>query len=127
MKQILLSFVIISLFQIASFAYEYSESYVAVGSAASDALELYDYTAGLSYLGPCIQRYENPNQGYYNCICACNDKDAILVVRKINNILSKHPEWGNKPVNVDYGNSTRIINPVAYRNIVNYVRPCLYK
>ena len=127
MRQVLLSFFIISLFQIASFAYEYSEPYFVTGNAASDALELYEYTQGLSYLGPCLQQYSDIKQGYYNCICARNDRDAILILKKCNNILSKHPEWGNSPINVRFGNSTRVINPVAYRSIINAVRPCLYK
>ncbi len=110
-----------------SSASEYSEPYFAEGVAAADALELYDYTNALSYLGPCIQQYSDVKQGYYNCICACNDRDAIAIVKKCEGILSRHSEWGNKPINVKFGSYTRVINPVAYRNIVNYVRPCLNK
>ena len=127
MKQILLLFLVVILFQVVSLANEYSEAYFVEGNAASDALELYDYTSSLSYLAPCIQKYSDVKQGYYNCICACNDRAAISVIKKCDGILSRHSEWGNRPVNVQFGNSTRVINPVAYRTIINAVRPCLNK
>ncbi|MBR2525588.1 hypothetical protein IKE67_03900 [bacterium] len=106
----------------------YQEAYFAEGSEASDALEIYDIFNTLGYLRPCLQNFaENYEKGYYYCVCTCNDKNAISVIRKTNSILSKHPNWNNRAVNVQFGSSTRVINSAAYYRIINATRPCLNK
>lgn len=106
----------------------YQEAYFAQGSEASDALEVYDIFNSLQYLAPCLQNYaDNYEKGYYYCVCTCKDKNAISIIKRTNNILSKHPNWNNRAVNVQFGSSTRVINPAAYYKIINATRPCLNK
>lgn len=127
MKKILFISLVLLIFNFFIKVSAYEEAYFVSGSSASDVIELYDYMSALGYLGNCIQRYGDVKTGYYNCICACNDRNAISVLKKCENILSKHPEWGNRAVNAKFGNSTRVINPVAFRTIINAVKPCLNK
>ena len=121
-------FVLIALFLSFSPCMAYQEAYFATGNEASDALEIYDIFDALQYLSPCLQDYaDNYEKGYYYCVCTCNDKNAMSIIRKTNSILSKHPNWKGVTVNVKFGNSTRAINPAAYYRIINATRPCWNK
>ena len=100
--------------------------YFVEGNDAKDAEILYSSTNKLQYLAPCLTASSDVMQGYYNCVCKKNDKNAIAILKQDNEILNKHQAWLTKgTINYRYGEHTRAINLNAYKRIVDAVKPCL--
>lgn len=124
-KLVLLCGVIICL---GAAVYAIPQAFFAEGKDADDAMELYSSTEKIQYLAPCIQSYNDVKKAYYNCICGKNDKKAIAIIKQSGDILAKHQDWLSKgPINVKYENRTKIVNPAAYKIIIDAVSPCLNK